>query len=206
MRNTMGALAVVGLLLAAAGWLVWQFRNQTLRAAEHSYRAGRYEHAAQLYLQASKEGADTGHALFNRAAALYELGRYQGAAQEYKAQAEGIRSARSRYDQGNCLLQQACGTPEAARQPFLEQAIDCYQKCLDRKPAEGLAANARHNQELARKLLARSQADAGSKKHDQGQDGASKQAERQEARGGQSRQMNKDQQAKAEQPEQQCPT
>jgi tetratricopeptide (TPR) repeat protein len=104
-------------------------------------------------VQAEERITDPGLVAFNKAAALYRLGRYREAELHYRRcleNAEEPRRARAFYDLGNCLMQQDDGNDSA----LLRSAIKCFQQCLAREDADAdLIANARHNLELAKLLL-----------------------------------------------------
>lgn len=153
------ACILIGVLLLAAGWFGLQDAQAPLLAAERAFQAGDFARAATLYGQVAPRIADPGHAVFNRAAALYELSQYDHAQEDYTA-VQGMdadqRTLRAAYDAGNCSLRQACAMPLSNSKPLLQSAIAEYEKCLT--PTDSavrpLSASARHNQELAKHLLA----------------------------------------------------
>jgi len=154
----MSLLTLLGVLLVVAGLLVRPNREEVLRAAQQAFHGGDFERAAELYSQAIQSCADTDHAKFNRAAALYELERDGEAAEDFGAvrqNGSGIRAARASYNRGNCLLRQACAASATERQTLLREAIHEYETCLrqtdGRSPS--LEGDARHNLALAKKLL-----------------------------------------------------
>jgi hypothetical protein len=154
-------LFLLGLLLLFVGWYARYATEDPLNAAERAFRQGDYAQAATLYAYATRVTDDPGHALFNRAASLYCQSQFEAAAEGYRSarHAENPqRTARANYDLGNCALRGACLTKHGPVAALLQQAIAHYQACIDQEgnpemaPPE-LVAHARHNQDLARKLL-----------------------------------------------------
>ncbi len=157
-RVRLFVVAVLGILLAVVGLLMRPKRDGILRAAEDAFHDGNFERAAQLYSQALQSCEDVGHAMFNRAAALYELQRDDDAAEDFAAVRQnesGIRSARASYNRGNCLLRRACTASAEERQALLHEAIQEYEACLRESDGQSssLDSDARHNLALARQLL-----------------------------------------------------
>ncbi len=140
-----------------------------IRQAVVAFGGKDYAACVRLCEQAEERATDPGLVAFNKAAALYQLGLseedprtrwglFLSAQQHYRfclEDATGARRARSLFDLGNALLQQA--QDRDAR--LLEQAIEAYDVCL-REPAtdSGLRADARHNLELAKALWLRARA------------------------------------------------
>jgi hypothetical protein len=157
----MRLILVLGLVLLFVGWFARYGTEDPLRAAERAFRRGDYAQAAVLYAYAARVTEDPGHAVFNRAASLYCQSEFEAAAESYQSARDAenpARTARANYDLGNCALRDACQVSQGAVAPLLHQAIAHYQACLDQEGKPGVAtpelmANARHNQELARKLL-----------------------------------------------------
>jgi tetratricopeptide (TPR) repeat protein len=148
------AALALALLAVAAG----PPAQDLLRRGNSAYGAEKFDEAVEDYAGAEERATDPGLVAFNKAAALYRLGRYREAELHYRRcldDAAGPRRARALYDLGNCLLQQ--GRDRDAR--LLEQAIACYRACR-RAPAAGpsLAADAGHNLELARLLWLKARA------------------------------------------------
>jgi Ca-activated chloride channel family protein len=129
-----------------------------LRQGNDAYHAQLYEQAVDDYGKAEEQTTDPGLVAFNKAAALYRLGRYREAELHYRRcldDARGLRRAKALYDLGNCLLWQA--RDHNAR--LLEQAIACYR--ASRRVPEASAtvlANAQYNLELARLLWLKARA------------------------------------------------
>jgi tetratricopeptide (TPR) repeat protein len=127
------------------------------RRGNAAFERGDYAAAVDCYTRAEERITDPGLVAFNQAAALYRLGRYREAELHYRRcrdAAAGGRLARTLYDLGNAVVQQARDR-SAAR---LEEAIGCYEECLRQEPDDALAANARSNLGLARALLVRAKA------------------------------------------------
>ncbi len=148
----------------------------TIRRGNTAYRRGDYEEAARQYQQAEERTTDPGLVAFNEAAAFYARGKYAEAIRLYwlclgdpgtrvarrlrqcpghdlppaLRHSAGWRLARVLYDVGNCLLQESGGTSG----DLLRDAAVCFDHCLRLAPSESaLAADARHNLELARELF-----------------------------------------------------
>jgi tetratricopeptide (TPR) repeat protein len=126
-----------------------------LRQGNDAFRGERFDEAVDDYARAEGRALDPGLVAFNKAAALYRLGRFREAELNYRRaleDAQGPRRDRALYDLGNCLLQQA--QDRDAR--MLEKAIDSYRACR-RSPGVNpeLRADAGHNLELARLLWLR---------------------------------------------------
>jgi hypothetical protein len=106
--------------------------------------------------------------VYNRGVALYHLGQNDPAADDFRsAQSTGeeLRQRRACYERGNCKLRQACQTSQSQPASLLEEAIQEYESCLaaEQNLPAALAEDARHNLELARKLLAQQPKDPGQK-------------------------------------------
>jgi tetratricopeptide (TPR) repeat protein len=127
--------------------------DDLVRQGNAVFARGDFAGAVELYARAAERTLDPGLVAFNEAAALYQLGRYRDAElhlRRCQEDAAGSRRARVLYNLGNCLVQQARGR-NAQR---LRQAIRNYEQCLELEDIEPeLAADARHNLEVARLLL-----------------------------------------------------
>jgi tetratricopeptide (TPR) repeat protein len=129
--------------------------------ADAAYQGEDYQAAIDCYTAAEGRTTDPGLVAFNKAAALYRLGRYREAELNYlrsREDATGERLARLLYDLGNCLVQE--GQDRDAR--VLGRAVAAYDECL-REPGAtpALVEDARYNREVARALLLRARANAG---------------------------------------------
>ncbi len=127
--------------------------EELVRRGNTAYERGEFDQAVQAYQKAEQRTTDPGLVAFNKAAALYQLGRYREAELHYRCcleDAMGHRRAGALYGLGNALLQQS---PERGAE-VLPEAIRRYEECL-RQEEHAVAADARHNLELAKLLLAR---------------------------------------------------
>jgi tetratricopeptide (TPR) repeat protein len=129
-----------------------------VRRGAAAFEHGDYATALDAFTKAEERITDPGLVAFDKAAALYRLGRFREAELHYLRaldDANGQRRARSLYDLANSVVQQA--QPRDLR--LLTRAIGYYEECL-RQPDIGpeLAANARANLELAQTQLARAKA------------------------------------------------
>jgi tetratricopeptide (TPR) repeat protein len=126
-----------------------------IRQGNEAFARGDPAAAVEFYTQAEDRADDPGLVAFNKAAALYRLGRYRDAELHYRRAREdatGMRLTRLLCNLGNTLLQQA-GEGDAVR---LREAIRLYEECLRQSESEeSLLAEARHNLELARLLVVR---------------------------------------------------
>lgn len=111
-----------------------------------------YAAAVDFYARAEERITDPGLVSFNKGTALYRLGRFREAELHFRRcreDATGPRLARVHYDLANCLLREAQGKDTAA----LAEAIRLYSQCLTAAEADPtLAADARHNLEVAKLL------------------------------------------------------
>jgi tetratricopeptide (TPR) repeat protein len=148
----MRSLAVtIWLSLASLAW--WNPTPDGLvREGNAAYARGEYATALDQYTRAEERTTDPGLVAFNKAATLYQLGRYREAELHYRRcreDASGARLAQLLYGLGNCLVQQG----SAGDVKLLDQAIAAYEECLAQAEADpGLLADVQHNLELARRL------------------------------------------------------
>jgi Ca-activated chloride channel family protein len=148
------ALLALALLAVAAA----PAAQDLVRQGNAAYDAEQFEEAVEEYGRAEERTTDPGLVAFNKAAALYRLGRYREAELHYRRcldDATGPRRARALYDLGNCLLQQARDRDLR----LLEQSVACYRTCRGAAGASpALRADAAHNLELARLLWLKARA------------------------------------------------
>lgn len=163
-------LVVIGLLpllaIAAASPTDW------LRAGNIAFSEGDYPMALACYAKAEERTSDPGQVAFNKAAALYQLGDYQAAAEEYARSLEdaaGPRRVRSMYGRGNSLVQLGRSRRGALAVQTFEEAIESYRSCLaleaslnpvDREACEATFAHARDNLRIAEQWLEKKRAEA----------------------------------------------
>ena len=151
-----------------------------VRQGNAAFERGDFAGAVEFYARAEERTADPGLIAFNEAAALYQLGRYRDAElrlRRCQEDATGNRRGRLLYNLGNCLVQEA-----RSRNPSrLREAINTYEQCLQQEGVEPeLAADARHNLEVARLLLQKAQSSRESQNEaNEDQGGASPQPEEQ---------------------------
>jgi Ca-activated chloride channel family protein len=157
-RAALGAAAVV--LLAASPA---RTPEDLVRQGNAAFAREDYAAAVDLYTAAEERSNDPGMISFNEATALYRLagqlestprrsGLYREAELHFRRcleDADGPRRAEALYGLGNSLLQQvATRGAEACR-----EAVGAYEQCLRQEDLDsGLAADARHNLELAKLL------------------------------------------------------
>jgi tetratricopeptide (TPR) repeat protein len=141
-------LIPAGLALLAAA----EHPDDLVRQGNAAFARGEFAKALDLYTRAEECTTDPGLIAFDKAATLYQLGRYRDAELHYRRcreDATGLRRARLLYGLANCLVEQAQGNDAI----LLDQAIGLYEDCLhDADTDAALAADARHNLELTRLL------------------------------------------------------
>jgi tetratricopeptide (TPR) repeat protein len=158
-----GAVAAALLLILAAAPPVEPL--ELVRQGNEAFERGEFAAALGLYELAEERITDPGLVAFNKAAALYRLGRFVEAERHYRRTLEGAtgrRRAQAWYDLGNALLMQDRGDNADA----LRAAIDCYEQCLRAGADSDLADSARHNLQLAKLLWLKARPAAPQKKED----------------------------------------
>jgi tetratricopeptide (TPR) repeat protein len=153
MQNYLRHCWLTSIVLAALAAAPVLKPDDLVRKGNEAFDRGDYAAAAELYSRAEERTNDPGLVAFNEATALYQLGRYREAELHYGRcleDAAGTRRDRLLYNLANSLVQQARN-----RNPRrLKDAIAVYERCLGQDGIEAeLAADARHNLELARLLL-----------------------------------------------------
>lgn len=145
------------LLVMGAGPKDW------VRRGNAAFERGDYLEALEWYERAEGRILDPGLAAFNKAAALYQLGDYGRAAEQYACALEdaaGPRLANGLYGLANAQVQQASGLAGPQAVELLQEAIRNYQACLNLEdhpdgPPRETFANARANLQIAEQWLAR---------------------------------------------------
>jgi tetratricopeptide (TPR) repeat protein len=142
-----------------------------VRRGNAAYVEGDFEAALDHYAAAARTTTDPGRVAFNRAAALYQLGRHAEAADHYRQALEdaaGPRRVRALYGLANALAHQGHRRPGRDGLALLREAIRSYQACLaleGRLPPEeaaqcsGVWDDARANLQVVEPLLLRQPAD-----------------------------------------------
>jgi tetratricopeptide (TPR) repeat protein len=126
--------------------------NDLIRLGNDAFDRGDYDAADRFYAAAAERTPDPGLVAFNRAAAAVRRGNTVEAAANYARalddrDAAPTRRARSLYNSGVCLLHLARHTEEFGF------AIEQFERAAEHPGADaGLAADARHNLELAKLL------------------------------------------------------
>lgn len=108
------------------------------RHAQKLYWLGKYQEAADAYLQAQKDQTPAlqNDCLFNAGCALYRSGQYQAAAEKFSALTEhAADNTAASYNLGCALFQsasqgQATNQPPAMRPTTLERAGEAFQRAL----------------------------------------------------------------------------
>jgi tetratricopeptide (TPR) repeat protein len=130
-----------------------------VRRGNAAFAREKFDEAVRLYEEAEERSIDPGLVAFNKAAALYRLGRFREAELCYRrcledGEAPGPRRARALYDLGTSLLHVKDGTDARA----LKTAIHCLQRCRHETTDDALRARAAYNLELARLLWVKAKA------------------------------------------------
>src|SRR5438105_2001271 len=131
MKRWILLLMLVGLAASVAGWSYRPARNSSL--------------------------ADPRRVQFQQAVNLYRTQRFAEAGDLFGRCAEpagSARSARANYNRGNCAVQQTMDDTDEGDVSRLAMAIEHYRSCLAAAASEALTADARHNLEVAKLLLA----------------------------------------------------
>ncbi|MBI2808367.1 MAG: VWA domain-containing protein [Planctomycetes bacterium] len=122
-----------------------------VRQGTQAFAETDFEEAVKLFEKAETLTLDPGRVAFNKAAALYRLGRFREAIDSYRRCLEddripAERRARARFDLGNALVQYA----KEQDAGLLAEAVATYRACLleSNLPA-ALRQDARHNLEIA---------------------------------------------------------
>jgi tetratricopeptide (TPR) repeat protein len=140
----------LALLLGAAPDLT---PDDLVRQGNAAFARQEYDAAVQLYSRAEEASINPGQVAFNKASALYRLGKYRDAQLHYLRcldEADPAREPAVWYNLGNCLLQLAQTGNEMG---LFREAIACYKRTLDSEDAAApLRENARHNLELTKLL------------------------------------------------------
>jgi tetratricopeptide (TPR) repeat protein len=129
--------------------------DELTRAANAAFARGELAEADRLYQQAGERTRDPGLVAFNRAAVFAAKGELWEAERHYlraldDKEAPADRRAKAGYNRGVCLLTR--GGPAAV----YRSAIAAFEQSLEVLPADDpLAADARHNLELAKLLWLR---------------------------------------------------
>jgi Ca-activated chloride channel family protein len=150
------------LLVCLLPWLVGAISPEKavdfVRQGKAAFDRADFVAAVESYDHAEESTTDPGLVAFNKAAALYHLGRYREAELHYRyarEQAKGLRAAQLLYNLGNCIVQQA--QDRDARR--LKEAIGFYELCMQQPATDAaLLKDARHNLEVARLLWLKAKA------------------------------------------------
>jgi tetratricopeptide (TPR) repeat protein len=148
-------LVIAGLVAGATNL---QAPDELVRQGNAAFERGDYGGAEALFNRAEESSSDPGLIAFNKAAALYSEGHYRDAEVHLRralsdAAIPAERRARSLYNLGNSLVQQA-GESDV---PRLRAAIRTYELCLEQigDGEPGLRSDVAHNLELGKLLWAR---------------------------------------------------
>lgn len=145
-------IAAGGGLLIAAGPPAESSSDDLIAQANAAFQRGEAEEADRLYVAAEERTTDPGLVAFNRAAALFQMGKYREAELGYRCVIEdgacpAERKARARYNRGTCLLRR--GGSAAVYRLSIADFEACLLSPVNDEP---LKADARHNLELAKIL------------------------------------------------------
>jgi tetratricopeptide (TPR) repeat protein len=136
--------------------------DELVRRGNRAQTEQKYVDALRLYDQAQERTTDPGMVAFNEGVAFYQQGDYVRAESHFRMarqDAVGRRRLGADYDLA-CSLVQTAGDRDVRK---LAEAIGLFEECLRQvEPDNPLAADARHNLELAKFtwLLARARPDS----------------------------------------------
>lgn len=157
-------MALLGAALAAAlaggaltGGALWASDASLAEEGGREYAAGNFAKALEIYDEALKSAATGNRAplLFNRANALYRLGRLAEAEEAYReaAAADGGLSRDSAFNQGNAAWQAARTLQEKEPQKALEgmtRSEALFRRALEQAPGDPDSA---YNLDLVRREI-----------------------------------------------------
>lgn len=152
-------MALLGAALAAtlAGGTLWASDASLAEEGGREYAAGNFAKALEIYDEALKSAAPGNRAplLFNRANALYRLGRLAEAEETYReaAAADGGLSRDSAFNQGNAAWQAARALQEKEPQKALEgmtRSEALFRRALEQAPGDPDSA---YNLDLVRREI-----------------------------------------------------
>jgi Ca-activated chloride channel homolog len=181
------AVALAVLLAQAAFAGLGDSAPSKNRAGNKLYDQSKYDEALAQYRAAQVIAPELMQLSFNAGDALFQKGDLENAIREFgkaAASADTALSADASYNAGNAFLKM--GQPE--------QAIGAYTQALKRDPSH---ADAKHNLELALRLLEQQQ------QQQQNQQDQQKQQDQQSQQGQQGQQNQQDQQKQQDQQDQQ---
>ena len=161
--RTSRILVLLAALAAVSAGPPYQSPDDLVRLGNDAFDRGDFDAADRHYVAAAERTPDPGLVAFNRAAAAVRRGDVREAEANYvraldDRDAPPGRRARALYNRGVCLLLR--GNTAAA----FRSAVACFEQAADDAGADAaLAADARHNLELAKLLWDK----ARSKEHSQ---------------------------------------
>lgn len=154
MKSSVKAAVLLAIFTAAA---FADAARSLVARGNRAYQRGEFDRALEAYGQAARLEPDAAEVWFNLGNAYYRLGDYRAAMDAYEQAAVRSRKkaleARCKFNQGNACLRQALA--EGAVDPSqalegLEDSVRLYQDALKLDPTLG---DARHNIEVARRLM-----------------------------------------------------
>jgi hypothetical protein len=132
--------------------------DELVRRGNDAVGRKQYGDALQLYERAEERATDPGLVAFNEGVAFYQNGNHARAEMQFRLarqDATGRRRLYATYNLAASVLQTA-GDSDAAK---LAEAVGLFEECLRHDEAdERLAADARHNLELAKMLWVQARA------------------------------------------------
>jgi tetratricopeptide (TPR) repeat protein len=131
--------------------------EELVRQGNSAVGRQQYPDALKLYEQAEDRTTDPGLVAFNEGVAFFLQGNFVQAETHFRQACQGAtgsRQVRATYNLAASLLRTA-GDSDVAK---LAEAVALFGDCLREDTDEGLAADARHNLELAKLLWAQAKA------------------------------------------------
>lgn len=153
MKSSVKAAAVLVIFTAAA---FADAARSLVERGNRAYHRGEFDRALEAYQQAASLQPEAAEIWFNVGNAYYRLGDYRAAMDAYEQAAVRSRSkaleARSKFNQGNACLRQALAGEADPSQALegLRTSVRLYQDALQLDPSLN---DARHNIEVARRLI-----------------------------------------------------
>jgi tetratricopeptide (TPR) repeat protein len=157
--RTSRVLVLLAALAAVSAGQPAESPDDLIRLGNDAFDRGDYDAADRFYAAAAEHTPDPGLVAFNRATAAVRRGNTLDAEANYIRALDDrdippARRARALYNRGVCLMLR--GQSSAA---MLRSAIACFEQAADADGADAaLAADARHNLELAKLLWDRARA------------------------------------------------
>ncbi len=128
-----------------------------VKRGNEAYSKKNYSEALNAYQQAEKLHPDSPRVLFNKGDALYRKGDFQKAMEAYEQAAALSRDSKleawSKFNQGNAAFRQGLHQAQASPSQALDSITRSVRAYRDALRADPSLNDARHNIELARRVI-----------------------------------------------------